>query len=263
MASTIGILKKEIASFMGHTAASTTRYLPADFVMNGTDLLLIALNNARRIFEKIWDFKYCETEALLTISASPSGGVLSAATDLSSVAILVKRVQDVLLPIAVGYVPVEFTQSDNYLSRLRAQVGRQIYSATATPEEVGISETNALATLQGQTIFLTPESMFSFPVSARLSIVRFMPDYTADGDHDFFVDIAPEALKWYAVVELNRLVKQFSVMPSEGDVTEPMDLAQMAFEGLVRWDMSLSKGTSTPDAEMPQLPRPAAQKKPQ
>jgi hypothetical protein len=69
------------------------------------------------------------------------------------------------------------------------------------------------------------------------------------------MDVAPQALMYQSIVELNRLTKNFSVRPSEGDVSDTMDLAQMAFEGLVKWDISLKKGTNS-DVEMPQLPRP-------
>lgn len=254
--------KKAVASMMGHTAVSQVRYVPADFIINSFDMLAAAINDARQTIEKAWDFQWSQTDALLSIAAT--GGDISTATTLTPSAISIKRVSDVLLPIGGSkYLPVEFLTNDNYLKRIRSQVGRQLYSSTATEDYYGIGETNATAVIQGKTISLTPASMFSFPVTAKLSVVQFMPDYSSDADHDFFLDIGAECIKWLAIVKLNRLSKNFSVMPAEGDVKEPMDLAQMAFEALVKWDISLNAGTSTPAIEIPQLPRPPQPEAPQ
>lgn len=252
-------LKNATASFMGHNALSQTKYVPADFVINATDLLALAINNARRVFETLWDFTWSETDALLTIAST--GGLLSAATLNPTGSISIKRVQGVLVPIAVGdFIPVEFLSDENYLARIRAQVGRARYNATATLDDLGIASEFPYAVQQGAKITLAPAEQFSFPISAKLNVVKFLADYSGNTDHDFIMDVAPQALMYQSIVELNRLTKNFSVRPSEGDVTDTMDLAQMAFEGLVKWDISLRQGTNTAAPEIPQLPRPQSDK---
>lgn len=247
-------MKNRVASFGGNPSSSTTRYTPADYVINGNDLVLMAMNDAVRSFQKAWDFNYCQTDANLTITQG--GSSIITATAVPSGDITIKRVSGVLLPIAGGnFIPIEFVTNDNYLARVRSQLARQTYSATATLDDLGISDANPIAIQQGFNISLMPEEQFTFPVAARLSVVRFMPEYVANSDHDFFLDIGTEAVFWASVVALNRLTKNFSVRPSEGDVAEPMDLAQMAFEGLVQWDISLNTGTSTPEMEIPKLPQ--------
>lgn len=69
MAETVGSLKNSIAGFLGTTTST--------FVVNGVDLLLQALNNARRTAERAHDFNYSQTNLLLSI-ASSGGSILSA-----------------------------------------------------------------------------------------------------------------------------------------------------------------------------------------
>jgi hypothetical protein len=247
--------KKAVASYMGHPSGSQTKYVPADFIVNSTDLLALAINNARRVFETLWDFNWSQVDALLTIAAS--GGLLSAATLNPTGSISIKRVQAVLVPISgTDFIPVEFLDDQANLDRIRAQVGRQRYNSSATLDDLGISSEFPYAVQQGQIITLNPAEQFSFPVSAKLNVVKFLSDYSADADTDFILTIAPQAIMYQSIVELNRLTKNFSVRPSEGDVSDTMDLAQMAFEGLVKWDISLRQGTNTASPEIPQLPRP-------
>lgn len=248
-------LQKTVASYMGHPSGSQTKYVPADFIINSNDLLKLAINNARRTFETTWDFTWSQATALLTIAAS--GGLLTAATGNPSGSILIKRVQSVLVPIAgTDFIPVEFLSDEASQERIRAQVGRQRYSSTATLDDLGISSEFPYAVQNGLTISLAPAEQFSFPINAKLSVVKFLPDYSADVDTDFIMEVGLQALLYQSTVELNRLTKNFSVRPSEGDVTDMMDLAQMAFEGLVKWDISLRQGTNSVIPAIPQLPRP-------
>lgn len=251
--------KKLVAGYEGNPSGSLTRYVPADFIIDSIDFLALAINNARRTFERLHDFQHAQTEALLAITAS--GTSIDEATDVLGGAISIKRVQEVMLPIGgSAYIPCEFSTSSNYLSRIQAQIGRTRYSSTNTMDEYGGSIDSPVAVQQGPFISLVPTDQFSFPITVKLNVFQFMPDYSSDADHDFFLDFAPEAIQWQAIVELNRLAKNFSVRPSEGDVSEPMDLAQIAFESLVTWDLSINAGTSTPDAPIPQIPRPPAKK---
>lgn len=251
--STLVQLKKIIASYGGETA-DAVRYLPADYVINGMDLITIAVNNAMRTAERLHDFDYASDTA--TISIASTGTLLSAA--VMNPGGTIKRVQDVMLPIAGSeYIPCEFMTDEGFRERLSGQIGRQPYDASATLDGYGIGSTGPLATQDGQIIKLYPADQFTFPVAAQLRVIRFMPELSGDSDTNFFTEIGSDYLQWQGIVELNRLTKNFSVRPSEGDVTEPMDLAQIAFESLLQWDRDVRKDTSTPDAgSIPQLPRP-------
>lgn len=250
--STLLDLKKIIASYGGTTAADV-RYLPADYVINGIDLCTTALNNAMRTAERLHDFYLATDTATLTVDTS--------GTNISSAVLnpvgTIKRVQDVMLPIAGGnFIPCEFLTDDAYRMRTLGQIGRQAYNATATLDDLGVGSTAPFATQNGPLIQLSPADQFTFPVNVRLIVVRFMPELSGDSDTNFFTEAASDYLQWQGIVELNRLTKNFTLRTSEGDVAEPMDLAQMAFEALLQWDRDISKDTGTPDMEnTPQLPR--------
>lgn len=231
-------LKNLIAKNLGYTAAS-------DLVLNTVDGGLASLNAARRKAEQIRDFKYSEVLADLSIA---TGGTLLSAATVSSTAISVKRVKDVLLPIASSeYIPVEFLTEEEWIDRRKRQVGRAAYSATATAAEMGISQTNPTAYMLGQTMLLAPASQFSFPVAAKISVVKFLADYTADGDTDFFTTYAPQYLQWQATLELNKWARRFAPK-QEGNIDEKAieEMAATELQSLLAWDDSIRQGTTTP-----------------
>lgn len=104
----------------------------------------------------------------------------------------------------------------------------------------------------------SPVNYFSFTTTNRNPTGTYAAHGTASGTPtvtatdavttNFFLDVAPEYLQWSAIVELNRLLKQFGLRPLEGDVAEPMDLANAAFQSLIAWDDSLSGSTTSPES---------------
>jgi hypothetical protein len=226
---TIGDIKNLVAAYLKNDTGK--------FIQNDVDLLLMAINNARRIAERLHDFKYSEDPVSLSISSS--GG------DISSLSI--KRVQRVLLPIAGGdYIPIEFMTNDEWLGRLRRQTGRTAYTPSQTLTQYGVSASNPVCYQQGQKLFLAPASQFTLPITVQLDAIKFQPDYTADTDTDFFVQYAPEYLQWKAIVEGNKYWKEFVSLRQEGNVEEPTQFADEALQSLLTWDQSLSLSTSTP-----------------
>lgn len=226
----------------------------SDFTINGVDTLGVAINNARRAAERIHDFRYSETTASLSITAN--GASLTAATAVGWATLIpIKRVRRVSLPLAGGdHLPIEFMTVDDYLARIRRQTGRTAYSPANTLAAQGVSFTNPVAYQQGQSLFLAPASQFTFPVTATLDVVQFLPDYSADTDHDFIMDEASEYLQWQAIVEGNKYWKEF-VQRQEGNLQEPEEYAQMALASLIAWDESLSRSTNA--AQKPAQPEKA------
>lgn len=83
--STVGDIENWIASYLGRTSVADLN--PSNFTPAGIDmdLGLIAINSARRIAERAHDFKYSETNVLLSISTN--GGSITAAYQDTNVAI--------------------------------------------------------------------------------------------------------------------------------------------------------------------------------
>ena len=220
------------------------------------DLGLVAINSARRYLERAHDFKYAEKNVFVSIPASTAGGLLTACHETSALTgthVGVKRVSSVLLPVASSsYQPIEFMTEDEWVARTRRQIGRQPYDATKTLAQLGVTtNANPVCYQQGQTLFLDPQPTPS-AIVAQLNVTRWMPDYTADADTDFFTDRAPEALQWQALIELNKLFRVF-VPKQESNVDEASleKYRDEALQSLIAWDISTARSTSTPDAQAP------------
>lgn len=233
---TIGELKSIVAGYFVDAQGVNTPVATYTNI-NGQDFLLLALNNARRSAERLHDFQYSMTNVTLSIA---SGG--------SDVLDSVKRVSDVMLPVAGGdFLPIELITNDEWNSRVTRYVGTQPYDATRTLADYGIASVNPVAYQQGRTIALVPAAQFSFPIAARLNVVKFLDDYTDDADTDFFTTFAPDYLQWAAIMELNKYAKTF-VPRVEGTLPETSVQTFMAtaYAALIEWDGSQLSGSSTP-----------------
>lgn len=193
-----------------------------------------------------------------TTSLDPSGTFTATGTSTGTATVAagttaptIKRVTGVNLPItSPDYVPCEFLTAEEWQDRVRRQTGRTPYSPTATLTNIGVSSGNPVAYQDGQRIFLVPASQFTFPVVVSLRVYRFLPDYSADSDHDFFCDIAPEYLQWQAILEANKYFRRF-IDKQESNVNEAAveAMAQEALQTLLLWDNDITKDTSTPAGE--------------
>lgn len=193
-----------------------------------------------------------------TTSTSPVGAYVAHGANTGALTITqttgtisVKRVSNVLLPIAQGfYVPIEFLTNDEWNERVMRLIGREHYNSAKNAEEVGVSQLNAVAYQQAQTVVLVPTSLYTFPVTAKLSIVRWMPDYVNDTDSDFFTQYAPDFLVWRSLVEINNYFK-VDVKRTEGNVDEQFiqGMADAALQALIAWDVAIATGTTTPTPE--------------
>lgn len=207
---------------------------------------------------------------LTTTSMSPVGvytahgantGALTITQATGTIAI--KRLSNVLLAISGGeYIPIELLTNDEWNSRVQRLIGREHYNSTKNLEEIGVSQFNAVAVQQGQTITLEPAANYTFPIVVQLSIVRWMPDYVSGSDTDFFTERAPDFLIWRAIVEINNYFKVFSPK-TEGNIDEKFvqAMADTALAALVQWDNDIATGTSTPTptAQSPTQSQQAAQ----
>lgn len=249
---TIGKLKSIIAGYMGQNAAGLPITVD-DFVINGVDLLLLALNNARKSAERIRSFRYAEINATLSIVSNAAGGNLATAVEAgTSTLVTIREIDSVQLPDRVGNLfSVEFMTNDEWNDRIKRQIGRAGYDPTLSLAEMGVYTENPIAYQQGQKIFLYPAEQFSFPTTVTMNIAQFMPDYTTNLDTDFFVKYAPDYLQWQGILEANKLFQQF-VARQEGTVDESAvkELAQNALSALLIWDDGINNSTSTPKPSM-------------
>lgn len=248
MANEIGNIKDAVAAYLQTPLAN--------FIINGIDILTLALNNARRTVERAHDFNYAQTNLNLVIPST--GADINSAVDLVSGDVVgIKRIQNVSLPVIGGVLPCEFMSNDDWNARLRRQLGRMPYNANMNFRQLGVANENPVCYQQGQNLFLVPSTQFTFPITVQLSVVQWMPDYVNTTDTDFFVQYAPEYLQWQAMLEGNKLWEIF-VERVEGKLTEAnlQTFAGAALGSLLEWDRSIGDGTSTPEPKP--LPQPVA-----
>lgn len=261
----VGTLQQIICSFLAPIFQSGsitpgTPLTPAGLTVDGVDLSLLALNNARRVAEKAHDFYYSKTDLVLPISASGSS-IFGATRAGSLLPVGIKRIENVKLPLATGdLVPIEFITDDEWRGRMMREYGRQPWNPNLTLYQLGVSQNNPTCYQQGPNLFLAPASQFSFPISTTLSVIQWLPDYAEPSDSDFFTEFAPDYLQWQGIIECNKLTKWFT-QRREGNIDESnlQVEAQRAMESLLAWDLSISGGTTTPNAPPAPAPSPQAQ----
>lgn len=167
--------------------ATIHRKTPEDFVINGVDILLPAINAARRKAESLIDFEYSSVNADLEIDGTTLLGDLGDAVLAgTTTAVLVKRIQHVMLPISGGiYLPIELLSDQSQADRLKRQLGRTNYDPGLTLADLGIGDTAPYAWQQGSVLAFGPATQFtdalvSSGFTVRLNIVRFLDDYTTE-----------------------------------------------------------------------------------
>lgn len=192
---------------------------------------------------------------LTTTSSSPAGVYTPAGTYTGSLTITqatgtvaIKTIQNVLLPVSGGdYFSIEFLLNNEWNERTQLMIGRQHYNPAKTLYEMGQFTSNPVCFMQGKTLYITPSDSFTYPVTAKLSVVRWLADYVVDADTDFIIQRAPDFMMWQACLEVNKFFK-VDVDRQEGNLSEENLSANRdaAFSALLAWDSSIAGGTTTP-----------------
>ena len=187
---------------------------PTDFVRGGVDLVLVALNNARRTAERMNDFlmqtEVCE---LLVDPTSDDGDIPLYHHSKKNIAVWTSERN---LAARGRYLTTDFRYpDDSYLRTFR--VG---------PTEVYIN---------GRRVFLNPAQETSKVLA--IDAILWMTDYTSDSQTDWMTENCPEYLQYAAICELNYFTATF-VPGLDGNLAPPERLKKEALETLVRWDSS-------------------------
>jgi hypothetical protein len=174
-------LKTDIAATLGR--------VPTDFVIGGSDLLVLAINNAKRWAQAQRDFDACRTQAKVTVSLS-SGAAISAVTLLDgTTACNVKVIECAYMSWNDQTLkPINFldrkTQSSELRKRLKGWPFRQTLDSPPIDfsNSLGIEDTPNLYQ-QGTSLYLWPQTNAAFGSSTSivvtLDVVQYLPDYTS------------------------------------------------------------------------------------
>lgn len=191
--------------------------------------------------------------SLTTNSTNPAGSYAphgantgTATVAAASAPISVKRVQMVTLPISGGaYEPIELLTNDEYLGRVRRQIGRQAFDPTKGLVDLGVFFPNPFAYQNGNNLFLVGN--IALPITAQLNIIQFQPPFVATTDSNFFTQYGAEYLQWASVVELNRWFRRYiPKQESNVDETAVQASADRALSAFIEWDRGIDTSTTTP-----------------
>lgn len=255
--SDLASLKASIAAFLDK---STT-----DFSINGVDLLLQAVNNAKRWAQSNYDFEYARSSVTVTVNTT-TGGLLSSAVDADSNPVVVKKIESAYFPVGTSTVPIQFWAKKNMVSELRRRYDQPSagVEAGSTPFVQGYPDITVNGYLggislpalvqHGDTLSLYPDVssvVTGTTVEVSLDVVKWMPDYVIDiqdsGNSiltDFFMTYGYEFLLWKGVMEANYLFTQF-VSRTEGSLAPPDRLLDAAWKAFLAWDSGIVATNTT------------------
>ncbi len=251
---TIGQIKEVIAANLNKT--------PAEFVKGSgateIDLLLLALNNARKVAERFHDFSICRKRGHYTYTSSAidwrSPTWFSGTGTARKVKTWYERIQGSAASGAYGGI-------DRALRAVSHEQLAMLYTREDYREAPLMSTQRYLADsdpfytndpLLGQTYIVIEGHNFIFhpdTTHSRLVVVDafyWWADWTAGTTTDWWTEQGTEFLILQATIEANRLTHTF-VGNVEGNLPPPVKEAQRALAELVMLDKDSTENTITLD----------------
>lgn len=178
MPTTYRQLRDGIAAYM-HRQADV-------FLMNGQDMLLRAVNNAKNYAQREVDFEFAKKFAFMNDvsvvnGASFESGMLEFGTGN---VILVKSIRRAFLQDSnsSGQIPVAFISRDSYVDRLKRRYEDSLGSLREVTASAGFYTTFPLSVVQvGFTVYVTPANDTTFggaTTKLYFDVFRWLPDFT-------------------------------------------------------------------------------------
>ncbi len=203
---------------------------------NQVDMLLTALNNARRNAERLFNYSHLTVYAGLTL---PTAGAQLANAFLveDDSVIKVKEVLDWYINADGHDVPVKVMSR-----RLQTTLMLQHSYNRVLPLDSNFRyrDDEDLVTNQGlpKLMYLVKNGNYitMHPVNAttlnlRMNVSRWADDYTADSDEDWFCSYGSDYLMWQAIIEVNHLTGSF-IAQRDGAIPPPVRLAAEALSSM-------------------------------
>lgn len=173
---TLSQLKTAIATFLQKETS--------DFVVGGTDLLLLGINQSKRWAQLNYDFEMCRTQGFLTVDLEDGADFADIVGDADDV-LDVKKIEAAYVAYADGYRPIEFMGRASQVDNLRRQFVGLPYLPTDQTPLVGGTTVPKLVQ-RGEKVFLYPDSTTLFSPSTEttvaVDVIKFLPDYSTTGD---------------------------------------------------------------------------------
>lgn len=241
----------DITEFKTLVAAYGNRDL-ASFVQ-GTptvDLLLRAINNAKKWAQRQLDFELARTTVKVQIDVV-NGGTLVGAVDAvdPSTIVVVNRIEQAYVSYneGAGYRPIDFMTKARWAARTKTRWECVDSDPTRTTGMVPASmEASPAIVQQGMKLFFFPaptDAQAGTELTIALDVIQWMPDYTDIGTAggvttDFFLEYCSDWLLYRSLREVNFFLKDGQRV----QVTEQM-LAD-SWESVREWNGSINNFTN-------------------
>lgn len=201
---TLGTFKAMVAAFMQRDASV--------FFVGGVDLLTQAANMARRWAERQHNFELCKTTGAVSIHYT-NGALRSAIHVVGSETLLpVKAIQKAYLPYddGSGYFPIEILTRDAHISAVSRHY-EMAMSTDPNATEPPASRSFFSLVQHGETLYVVPadsDALGGDTIEVRLDVVKWLTEYSADSDSDFFLNYCADWLLLKVVYILNFFLKE-------------------------------------------------------
>jgi hypothetical protein len=248
---------------IGQIHASIAAYLRkpiADFVIGSgatqTDLLYLALNNARKAAEKARDFSICRKRGYFSITTSANW---TAPTWFDATSVVARKVKNWYVRTTGTGASGEFGGIDRAvkavtLDQISSLYRRSDYATVPMDSNqryaADFDTTFGLDPLLGQTYIIIDGQrcqLHPVPTTAQVIVVDayfWYPDWTTGTTDDWWTKYGSEYLLYKGMVEANRLNQMFAGNV-EGNLPPPVREAQNALDELIKLDIDSTESSAT------------------
>lgn len=213
----------------------------SDYVVNTTDMAILAMNNARKTAEKLHDFTCARVEAAVVVDVY-SGTYMDSAweTDDPDSSMRLRSIRNAFLSSDNNVRrPLVYRLKDTLVRTIQDQDAEQYFDQEVRyPSDSASFGRYTDLIKSGNKLYIYPGGLtVGTEVTVYLDGYRWMLDYDADDltYEDWFTQNGADFLMWQSIVELNHLAKEF-VPREEGNLTPPVQLAQSALQNLINTD---------------------------
>ena len=224
-------LKTTVAAYLGRT--------PSDLIRGGVDLVLLAINNAKRIAQLEHDFGDQRVEASIAVTSTSGGQISSAVIRGTSISVSLKEVTTFYEETTDGDLPLYHSPKKNVAAQAKRRLAfrNQFESDYRYPSDdnirlVALPLHRREVILYGDVVTTTP------PFDGNLIVdgYAWLSDYTTGGPSDWMLERASDYLMYSAICELNYLTLTF-VPNLDGNLGPPVKARDLALERLIRQDI--------------------------
>jgi len=169
MNKTIGDLRYSVAAFLNRD--------PSSFLINGQDLLHLAINSAKQYCQRKLNFELARVQAQVNNMSVTAGGYLSnAVLKGTSTPVSTKMIKAAFLTVSNEQLPIEVISRDAHLAKI-ARLGQnaammEIASTTAVQYPFVLIQ-------MGDLLYVAPASpsQLGTTFTLYLDVIKWLPDY--------------------------------------------------------------------------------------